>query len=132
MRTRSHRRTETCCRRLRALYSDDERTTTALVIDGITVFVSEQHAILHGDRRQFACSSSQERMWTFGFCLIVQDAEHLTLALGRPESDIRRMQVSLPALRSHCVSKKGIVFAALETITPRFLFVGPSSRQILD
>src|SRR6476646_10767686 len=124
MRTRSHRRTETCCRRLRALYSDDERTTTVLVIDGITVSVSEQHTILHGDSRQFACSSSQERMWTFGLYLIIKDPERLTLALGRPESDVRRKQVILPALWSHCVSKKGIIFAALQAITPRFLFVG--------
>ena len=86
---------------------------------------------MHGHRGQFACSSSKERVRTLGLCFIVKDSERLTLALGRPESDVRWVQVILPALWSHRVSEKGIIFAALQTITARFLFVGPSSGQIL-
>src|ERR1039458_3814382 len=115
-----------------SLHRNDERTPAALVVDRITVLVFQEYAILNGDRRQFACPSSQESMRTFRLCLIVQDSERSTLTLGRPESHFRRVHVFLPALWSHRVSEQSLICAALQTITPRFLFVGPSRGQILD
>src|SRR5208283_4139259 len=127
LRSSSHRGTETRRRRLRALHCDDKRAIAPTPVDGIVVLVISEHAVLHRNGCQVAGSDPEKGIRTLGLRLVVQYAERPALSLRRPQLHICRVQVFLPALRPHCISKKGIILAPFKPVVPRRLLISPTS-----
>ena len=92
-------------RGLRAIHRHDEDSLAACRIDGISIAIALQYAILHGDGGQFACSNPQEcppRRSRF----IVQDAKGLAATLRGQQTDFGGMEIFLPALRTDHIAEQ--------------------------
>src|SRR6266496_6681846 len=103
---------------MRALHGDNENILAARSIDGIPIFISEQHPVLLRDRGKFARAYAQKGLRRSGNGFIIQDAEASVLLLRCPQAHFGGMQMLLPALSAEGVPEQRLIFALLQAITP--------------
>src|SRR5207245_89064 len=131
LRTRSHRCTEAGGRGMRALYSDDENLIAPGLIDRIATPPVEQYLVLDSDGSQFARPHSKKSRLAAGSRSAIENPKYAVFSLRVEQLHLCRVQILLPTLRAHRVSKERPILACLEAILPRLLLVGDAYRHCL-
>src|SRR3974390_1530083 len=127
----AERSTKAGRRRLCALHRYDERAATISLVNQISIFVFEQHALLHRDGFQLAGANSEKRARFFRRSFVVQNPEGRVVSLGGPQSHLSWVRVFFPALRAECVSEECALVTALEAVGAGLLFVARPGREVI-
>jgi hypothetical protein len=124
-----HRRAEASISRLTAVHRHDESTFAARFVKRIYKASTKKDFVLDGDSMQLARSNAEEGHLRSRVPFFA-DLEPCAGTLGLPQAYRRRVQESLPGLRSDNVTEQCSVVPLPKPIRAAFLFVRPPHRQV--
>src|SRR5690606_9478574 len=91
----------------------------------------EEDAILDRDGPDLASADAEEGEALAGLGR-GRDGKAVTLARYAPQGQARRMQVTLPRMRTDDIAEEGAVVAPVQAIAAAVLLVGPAGGQVGD